>query len=114
MGARGGTDPNTVGRSLPESVMGRPEEQVLNIGGFGVWWPWMWGFPGGSDSKESTCNEGAPGSQASSRGEAKDSALLSSRDAGLLEPPERTPSLAVVHGLWSVQDPGLSSCGEGA
>ena len=27
-----------------------------------------------------------PGSQASSRGEAKDSALLSSRDAGLLEP----------------------------
>ena len=28
-----------------------------------------------------------PGSQASSRGEAKDSALLSSRDAGLLEPP---------------------------
>ena len=29
-----------------------------------------------------------PGSQASSRGEAKDSALLSSRDAGLLEPPE--------------------------
>ena len=58
MGARGGTDPNTVGRSLPESVMGRPEEQVLNIGGFGVWWPWMWGFPGGSDSKESTFNEG--------------------------------------------------------
>ena len=30
-----------------------------------------------------------PGSKASSRGEAKDSALLSSRDAGLLEPPER-------------------------
>ena len=30
-----------------------------------------------------------PGSQASSRREAKDSALLSSRDAGLLEPPER-------------------------
>ena len=30
-----------------------------------------------------------PGSQASSRGEAKDSALLSSRDADLLEPPER-------------------------
>ena len=29
-----------------------------------------------------------PGSQASSRGEAKDSALLSSRDAGLLEPPK--------------------------
>ena len=32
-----------------------------------------------------------PGSQASSRGEAKDSALLSSHDAGLLEPPERAP-----------------------
>ena len=31
-----------------------------------------------------------PGSQASSRGEAKDSALLSSRDAGLWEPPERS------------------------
>ena len=31
----------------------------------------------------------APGSQALSGGEAKDSALLSSRDAGLLEPPER-------------------------
>ena len=30
-----------------------------------------------------------PGSQTSSRGEAKDSALHSSRDAGLLEPPER-------------------------
>ena len=29
---------------------------------------------------------GPPGSQASSRGEAKDSALLSSRDAGLLDP----------------------------
>ena len=35
------------------------------------------------------CIPGSPGSQASSRGEAKDSALLSSRDAGLLEPPER-------------------------
>ena len=34
-----------------------------------------------------------PGSQASSRGEAKDSALLSSRDAGLLEPPERPQGL---------------------
>ena len=34
-----------------------------------------------------------PGSQASSRGEAKDSALLSSRDAGLLEPPERRGTL---------------------
>ena len=31
-----------------------------------------------------------PGSQASSRGEAKDFALLSSHDAGLLEPPRRS------------------------
>ena len=36
MGTRGGTDPNTAGRSLPESMMGRAEEQVLNIGGFEV------------------------------------------------------------------------------
>ena len=35
-------------------------------------------------------DQAPPGSQASSRGEAKDSALLSSRDAGLLEPPERS------------------------
>ena len=34
-------------------------------------------------------DQAPPASQASSRGEAKDSALLSSRDAGLLEPPER-------------------------
>ena len=34
------------------------------------------------------CIPGSPGSQASSRGEAKDSALLSSRDAGLLDPRE--------------------------
>ena len=32
----------------------------------------------------------AQGSQASSRGEAKDSALLSRRDAGLLEPPAKS------------------------
>ena len=32
----------------------------------------------------------------SSRGEAKDSALLSSRDAGLLEPPERPQGLGVA------------------
>ena len=50
-----------------------------------------------------------PGSQASSRGEAKDSALLSSRDAGLLEPPERQ---GVAQGasektliLWSWEGP---------
>ena len=45
-----------------------------------------------------------PESQASSRGEAKDSALLSSRDAGLLKPPERPQgppvALATVP-LWS-------------
>ena len=34
-----------------------------------------------------------PGSQTSSRGEAKDSALLSSRDKDLLEPPERLRSI---------------------
>ena len=39
-----------------------------------------------------------PGSQASSRGEAKDSALLSSRDAGLLEPPERPQGSPVQSG----------------
>ena len=47
-----------------------------------------------------------PGSQASSRGEAKDSALLSSRDAGLLEPPERgRPSRArrnAIHGTLAL------------
>ena len=36
-----------------------------------------------------------PGSQASSRGEAKDSALLSSHDAGLLEPS--------VHGIFQAR-----------
>ena len=35
-------------------------------------------------TKKRNLEEKAPGSQASSRGEAKDSALLSSRDAGLL------------------------------
>ena len=43
-----------------------------------------------------------PGSQASSRGEAKDSALLLSRDAGLLEPPEWRRLLRV---LWTERDP---------
>ena len=39
------------------------------------------------------------GSQASSRGEAKDSALLSSRDAGLLKPSERPQGLSK---LWEL------------
>ena len=41
-----------------------------------------------------------PGSQASSRGEAKDSALLSSRDAGLLEPPERPQGSPASSSVW--------------
>ena len=40
-----------------------------------------------------------PRSQASSRGEANDSALLSSRDAGLLEPPER-PQGHICDRVW--------------
>ena len=43
-----------------------------------------------------------PGSQASSRGQAKDSALLSSRDAGLLEPPERLPGFS-VYGIFQAR-----------
>ena len=49
-----------------------------------------------------------PGSQASSRGEAKDSALLSSRDAGLLEPPERPQGSPASSSVWR-EDPGLLS-----
>ena len=49
-----------------------------------------------------------PGSQASSRGEAKDSALLSSRDAGLLEPPERPQASPASSSVWR-EDPGLLS-----
>ena len=49
-----------------------------------------------------------PGSQASSRGEAKDSALLSSRDAGLLEPPERPQRSPASSSVWR-EDPGLLS-----
>ena len=45
-----------------------------------------------------------PGSQASSRGEAKDSALLSSRDAGLLEPPERPQGSPASSSVWRVLD----------
>ena len=45
-----------------------------------------------------------PGSQASSRGEAKDSALLSSRDAALLEPPERPQGSPASSSVWR-EDP---------
>ena len=38
--------------------------------------------------------------QASSRGEAKDSALLSSRDAGLSEPPERPQGSPASSSVW--------------
>ena len=41
-----------------------------------------------------------PGSQASSRGEAKDSALLSSRDADPLEPPERLQGSPASSSVW--------------
>ena len=41
------------------------------------------------DKDLGVASQAPPGSQASSRGEAKDSALLSSRDKDLLEPPER-------------------------
>ena len=40
-----------------------------------------------TDWMDGVAFQAPPGSQASSRGEAKDSALLSTRDAGLLEPP---------------------------
>ena len=43
--------------------------------------------------------------QASSRGEAKDCALLSSRDAGLLEPPERPQGSPASSSVWR-EDPG--------
>ena len=49
-----------------------------------------------------------PGSQASSRGEAKDSALLSSRHAGHLEPPERPQESPASSSVWRA-DPGLLS-----
>ena len=42
------------------------------------------------------------GSQTSSRGEAKASALLSSRDAGLLEPPERPQWSPAYSSVWTV------------
>ena len=59
--------------------------------------------------------------QASSRGEAKDSALLSSRDAGLLEPPERVwflipisePNLAGLQVVMPRDAAELSGCTDG-
>ena len=48
------------------------------------------------------------GSQASSRGEAKDCALLLSRDPGLLEPPERPQGSPASSSVWR-EDPGLLS-----
>ena len=49
-----------------------------------------------------------PGSQASSREEAKDSALLSSRDAYLLEPTEWPKGSQASCGVWR-EDSGLLS-----
>ena len=49
-----------------------------------------------------------PGSQASSRGEAKDSALLSSRDADLLEPTEWPEGRQASSSVWR-EDSGLLS-----
>ena len=49
-----------------------------------------------------------PGSQASSRGEAKDSALLSSRDADLLEPTEWPQGSQASSSVWR-EDSGLLS-----
>ena len=49
-----------------------------------------------------------PGSQASSRGEAKDSALLSSRDGYLLEPTEWPKGSQASCGVWR-EDSGFLS-----
>ena len=79
----------------------RPQRQVGEeaysglwplVGGLGSLGDTTWPCAGG------VAFQAPPGSQASSRGEAKDSALLSSRDAGLLEPPERPqlPEILVV------------------
>ena len=56
----------------------------------------LWGHPpAGRGAGGPNLLRTVPG-QASSRGEAKDSALLSSRDAGLLEPPESKLSLLLL------------------
>ena len=51
----------------------------------------------GPECPEGVAFQAPPGSQASARGEAKDSARLSSRDAGLLEPP-KISSLRLLSG----------------
>ena len=109
MGTRGGTDPNTAGRSLPESMMGRAEEQVLNIGGFEIWWPWMWGFPGGSDGKESTCSEGDLGSTPESGRPSGEGSGYTPQHSGLENPMDRGAWQAIVHGVAvpAVQAEGL-------
>ena len=52
-----------------------------------------------------------PWSQTSSRGEAKDAALLSSRDADLLEPTEWPQGSQAFSSVWR-EDSGLSTLGE--
>ena len=47
-----------------------------------------------------TPTAGHPGNQASSRGEAKNSAVLLRRDAGLLEPPERPQGSPASSSVW--------------
>ena len=66
--------------------------------------PTMWETWVQSLGWEDPLEKGPPGSQASSRGEAKDSALLSSRDAGLLEPPERPQGSPASSSVWR-EDP---------
>ena len=50
--------------------------------------------------KDGVAFQAPPVSQASSRGEAKDSALLSSRDADLLEPPEGLQGSPASSSVW--------------
>ena len=52
------------------------------------------------------CIPGSPGESGLSRGEAKDSALLSSRDAGLWDPPERPQGSPASFSVWR-HDTGL-------
>ena len=62
------------------------------------------------DDVGTTCffSQAPPGSQASSRGEAKDSALLSNHDAGFLEPPEWFQGSPASSSVW--RDVPFSSC----
>ena len=63
---------------IPPSIRVFSNESTLRMR-----WPKYWSF----SFSIGVAFQAPPGSQASSRGEAKDSALLSSRDAALLEPP---------------------------